>query len=56
MKTCVSMNCPFIHYCKFYNFLVDRGDGCDTQKKIMESAERLKKQKRKEGRENGKSL
>ena len=26
MNTCVSLSCPFISYCRFYNFLVDRRD------------------------------
>lgn len=53
MKTCVSIECPFIHYCKDYNFLVDRGNGCSTQREIMEAAEKLKRQRRKEGKRNG---
>lgn len=46
MKTCVSMECPFLMYCKDYNFLVDREAGCKTQDALMRGAERLKKQKK----------
>lgn len=56
MKTCVSIECPFIHYCKDYNFLVDRGNGCSTQREIMEAAEKLKRQRRKEGADNEQDL
>lgn len=38
MKTCVSMNCPFIDYCKDYNFLVDRGEKCETKERLIRSA------------------
>lgn len=41
MKTCVSIDCPFISFCKAYNFLVDRSDGCDTQNSILKAAEKL---------------
>lgn len=43
MKTCVSLDCPFIPYCKDYNFKVDRTGGCKTQEKIVEQAKRLMK-------------
>lgn len=52
MKTCVSIECPFIHYCKAYNFLINLEGGCPTQKAILEAAEKLKKQRRKEGKRN----
>lgn len=45
MSNCVSMNCPFIPYCKEYNFLIDRGDKCNIQEEIIKGAEKLKKQK-----------
>ena len=46
MNTCVSMNCPFINYCKEYNFLVDRGEQCKTQNKILRLAsDYIKKRK-----------
>lgn len=47
MNTCVSMSCPFIMVCKEYNFLVDRGEKCDTQENILRQANKLEKQRRK---------
>ena len=47
MNTCVSMSCPFILVCKEYNFLVDRGEKCDTQENILIQAKKLEKQRRK---------
>lgn len=44
MKTCCSINCPFIPFCKDYNFTIDRKDGCETQSLILQRAEKLKKQ------------
>ena len=38
MNTCVSMKCPFIGYCKDYNFLVDRGEKCDTMARLVRAA------------------
>lgn len=38
LRTCISMNCPFIEICKDYNFLVDREKGCKTQNKIIDLA------------------
>lgn len=46
MKTCVSIECPFMWYCKDYNFLVDREGGCKTQDQILQQAEKLKKQRK----------
>lgn len=40
MNTCVSLSCPFISYCRFYNFLVDRGERCAIQQEISYRAER----------------
>lgn len=51
-KTCVSMNCPFIWFCKEYHLETDRADGCKTQDRILEAALRLAKEqakKRKKG-------
>lgn len=45
MNTCVSMTCPFIAYCKDYNYLVDRTGGCKTQDAILRAAKRLQKQR-----------
>lgn len=56
MKTCVSMECPFIHYCKEYNFLVDREGGCSAQKAILQGARKIERERRKEGRKNGKNI
>lgn len=41
MATCVSMKCPFILYCKHYNFTVDRTGGCEVQKQILGAAKEL---------------
>lgn len=48
-KTCVSINCPFIRYCKDYNFLVERNGGCKTQEAILYGAEKLRKERKKNG-------
>lgn len=47
MNTCVSMNCPFIFCCKEYNFLVDRGSGCNIQNRIIKVSEKLIKKSKK---------
>lgn len=41
MNTCVSMKCPFILYCKKYNFLIDRGGRCETQEAILRAASEM---------------
>ena len=41
MKTCVSMNCPFLNHCKDYNFLVDHEGGGKTQDAIRKAAEKM---------------
>lgn len=46
-NTCVSMSCPFILVCKEYNFLVDRGEKCETQEAILRLAKKLEKQRKK---------
>ena len=46
-NTCVSMSCPFIMVCKEYNFLVDRGEKCETQEHILRQAKKLEKQRKK---------
>lgn len=38
MNTCVSINCPFISNCNKYNFLIDRGSGCQVQEEILQKA------------------
>lgn len=38
MKTCVSINCPFINFCKDYNLKLDRETGCTTKSKIVAAA------------------
>lgn len=55
MNTCVSMGCPFILVCKEYNFLVDRGEKCETQEAILRQAKKLEKQRRKAERLKDKS-
>lgn len=46
MKTCVSIQCPFIAFCKQYNNNYDRSDGCETQQMIVDKAVRLQKAER----------
>lgn len=46
MKTCVSLECPFIWYCNQYNYLIDRGDHCDHQDQILRQAKKLEKIRR----------
>lgn len=46
MKTCVSIECPFILYCKKYNCEVDRTGGCKVQDNIMTLAKRLEKKQK----------
>ena len=48
MKTCASLDCPFIPHCKDYNFLVDRGKRCEIQEDILYRAKILEKKKNKE--------
>lgn len=55
MNTCVSMGCPFILVCKEYNFLVDRGEKCETQENILRLAKKLEKHRRKVERLKDKS-
>ena len=45
MKTCVSIDCPLISYCKHYSLNVDRSQGCETQKRIVRAAQKLTQQK-----------
>lgn len=42
--TCISLKCPLIRFCKEYNFLIDRGEKCETQKKIIEAVKIIKKE------------
>lgn len=47
MNTCVSIECPFIWYCKEYNYLVERKDGkCEHQEQILRQAKKLEKRMR----------
>ena len=46
MKTCASIQCPFIAYCKQYSNNHDRSDGCKTQRLIIDQAMRLQKTER----------
>lgn len=41
MKTCCSINCPFINQCKDYSNFVDKKNGCKTQKSIIDNALQL---------------
>ena len=50
-NTCVSMSCPFILVCKEYNFLVDRGEKCETQEDILRQAKKLEKRRKKAERD-----
>lgn len=50
-NTCVSLNCPFIPFCNQYNYLVDRGDECEVQQKILERGERFMKDRKRRERE-----
>lgn len=50
--TCVSMDCPFMGICREYNFLVDRSNGCKTQKFILEKASEMLERKGKENKRN----
>lgn len=40
MKTCISLNCPYIDICKYYNFNIDRGQKCETRDRITELAKK----------------
>lgn len=44
-KTCVSMRCPFIWFCRDYHLEMDRPDGCVTQDRIVEAALRLTRER-----------
>ncbi len=46
MNTCVSMSCPFVAYCKDYNYSVDRTGGCKTQENILAAAKKLQKMRK----------
>ena len=48
--TCVSLNCPFIWYCKNYSLEKDHTNGCGTHGKLMEAALRLHKKNRAEAK------
>lgn len=47
MKNCITLSCPFISYCRFYDFLVDRGDKCAFQTAIVQGAKKLIKEEKK---------
>ena len=47
MTTCVSQNCPYMDYCRFYNFKADRGERCIYRAMINHAAKQeLAKEKR----------
>ena len=41
MKTCITLDCPFICYCKEFNYLVDRGERCEHMEQIIKKAKRF---------------
>lgn len=45
--TCISLRCPLINFCKHYNFLIERGEKCETQQKIIDAVEKIKKERKK---------
>ena len=47
MNTCVTLDCPFICYCKEYNYTVDRGERCEHMEQIIRKATRFDKQRKK---------
>ena len=49
-KTCCSLNCPFILVCKKCNFLVDRGEKCETMEFIIEKSANILKDRKKQSR------
>lgn len=51
MTTCVTLNCPFILYCREYNYLVDRGDSCEHMEQIIKKAKRFDRQRKKQANE-----
>ncbi len=51
MTTCVTLDCPFILYCKEYNYLVDRGESCKHMEQIIKKAKRFDNQRRKKKEE-----
>lgn len=51
MTTCVNLDCPFICYCKEYNYLVDRGEGCEHMEQIIKKAKRFDSQRKKRAKE-----
>lgn len=50
MNTCITLDCPFIWYCKEYNYLVDRGDSCEHMEQIIKKAKRFDMRRRKNER------
>lgn len=51
MTTCVTLDCPFICYCKEYNYLVDRGEGCEHMEQIIKKAKLFGSQRKKRAKE-----
>jgi len=41
MNTCITLDCPFICYCKEFNYLVDRGERCEHMEQIIKKAKRF---------------
>lgn len=53
MKTCVSINCLFIGFCKDYNNEIDRSNGCKMQEWIISRADEHRKREHKAKRNAG---
>ena len=54
MKTCISLECPFMTLCKHYNFLIDRGESCPIQEKIVYCVGKYREQQRRKRKEEKK--
>ena len=46
-NTCVSMECPFAGFCKYYNFLLERGKFCKHKEQILKTVEKEIRKKEK---------
>ena len=55
MNTCVTLDCPFICFCREYNYLVDRGEECERMEQIIKKAKRFDRIRKTKARENAKN-
>lgn len=55
MNTCVTLDCPFICFCRGYNYLVDRGEECERMDQIIKKAKRFDRIRKAKARENAKN-